>query len=451
REGVTDEIRGDGRTTRPGLDDLLRALLVLHVHLRLEVVVDERALLEATWHFLPPPSALLAGLATADDELVARTVGLAGAAFRLTPRRDRVAPTGGRALTTTVRVVDGVHHDTTDRGAAALPAHTAGLAPVDVRLLGVADLADGGAAAHVDATDLTGGHTQRGVGAFLAEQLDAHARGTSQLGAAAGTQLHGVDGGTGRDVAKRQVVARLDVGGGAGLDRGALLDALGRQDVALLAVHVVQQRDVGGAVGDVLDVRDLGRDAVLVQATEVDDAVGTLVPAATVARGDAAVGVATTGLAQRAQQRLRGRGRGDLGEVRNGRPTPTGGCRLVLANCHEFFSAFWNPRRLRDRASEDLDGLAVGRDGHERALGVLALAVTEAGPLALALTVGGVDAGDLHTEDLLDGDLDLRLVGVRVHDEGVGAFLDESVGLLRDDRRQQDVAGVGDGGHLLSS
>src|SRR6478609_4562729 len=40
-----------------------------------------------------------------------------------------------------------------------------------------------------------------------------------------------------------------------------------------------------------------------------------------------------------------------------------------------------SPARLRDRASEDLDGLAVGRDRHERALGVLALAVAEPGPL----------------------------------------------------------------------
>ena len=48
---------------------------------------------------------------------------------------------------TAVRVVDRVHHDTADGGTLALPAHPAGLAPVDVRLLGVADLADGGAAA----------------------------------------------------------------------------------------------------------------------------------------------------------------------------------------------------------------------------------------------------------------------------------------------------------------
>lgn len=91
------------------------------------------------------------------------------------------------------------------------------------------------------------------------------------------------------------------------------------------------------------------------------------------------------------------------------------------------------------------------RTGHERALGVLALAVTESGPLTLALTVGGVDARHLDAEDLLDGNLDLRLVRVRVHQEGVGAFLDQSVGLLGDDRSEQDVAGVSDGAHLASS
>ena len=195
---------------------------------------------------------------------------LAGAALGLAPRADRVTTTGGLALATTVRVVDRVHHDTTDGRALALPPHTAGLAPVDVRLLGVADLADGGAAAHVDATDLTAGHAQRGVGAFLAEQLDADTGRTGHLGAAAGPQLHGVDDGTGRDVAQRQVVAGLDVGVRPLLDHVALRKSLRRDDVALLAVDVVQQRDVRGAVGVVLDVRDLGVDAVLVVATEVD-------------------------------------------------------------------------------------------------------------------------------------------------------------------------------------
>src|SRR4051794_2813659 len=111
------------------------------------MVVDERALLQAAWHRWILLALVLAGATASDDELVAR-LGLAGAAFGLTPRADRVTATGGLALATAVRVVARVHHDTTDGGALALPAHPAGLAPVDVALFGIADLADGRAAAH---------------------------------------------------------------------------------------------------------------------------------------------------------------------------------------------------------------------------------------------------------------------------------------------------------------
>src|SRR4051794_9867447 len=55
---VTDHVRHDHRPARPGLDDVVRALLVLGVHLLLQVVVDEGALLQAARHlsyFLPLP------------------------------------------------------------------------------------------------------------------------------------------------------------------------------------------------------------------------------------------------------------------------------------------------------------------------------------------------------------------------------------------------------------
>src|SRR3954464_1443690 len=129
REGVPDEVGDDGRTTRPGLDDLLGVLLVLDVDLLEQMAVDKRALLQAAWHRWLLLALILAGAPAADDELVARLVGLAGAALGLTPRADRVATTGGLALTTTVRVVDRVHHDTTDGGALALPPHAAGFTP----------------------------------------------------------------------------------------------------------------------------------------------------------------------------------------------------------------------------------------------------------------------------------------------------------------------------------
>ena len=107
---------------------------------------------------------------------------------------------------------------------------------------------------------------------------------------------------TDRDVAQRQVVAGLDVGAGAVLDPVALAELVRGDDVALLAVRVVQQRDPGGAVGVVLDVRDLGRHAVLVVATEVDHPVRPLVATTDVTRGDAPGVVAATALGERADQ-----------------------------------------------------------------------------------------------------------------------------------------------------
>src|SRR3954449_13032341 len=144
-------------------------------------------------------STLLAGAAAADDHLVARLVRAAGAALGLTPRAHRVATAGGLALTTAVRVVDGVHRHAAHRRALALPAHAAGLAPVDVRLLGVADLADGGAAAHVGVAAQAGGHGQRREAALAGDQLHAGAGRAGDLRPAAGPQLDRVDDGADRD------------------------------------------------------------------------------------------------------------------------------------------------------------------------------------------------------------------------------------------------------------
>ena len=69
------------------------------------------------------------------------------------------------------------------------------------------------------------------------------------------------------------------------------VEAVGREDVALLAVDVVEERDARGAVRIVLDRSDRGRNADLV-AAPVDDAVALLVSTAAEAAGDAAVRVA---------------------------------------------------------------------------------------------------------------------------------------------------------------
>ncbi|EGJ76809.1 putative 50S ribosomal protein L2 [Streptomyces sp. Tu6071] len=333
RDRVAEHGRDDHRATGPGLDDVLGAGFVLYVHLLDEVVVDEGPLLETARH-LNPLLALLVRLAAADDVLAARLLGRARTTLLLTPGADRVATTGGLALTTTVGVVNRVHRHTANGRAHAQPALAAGLAPVDVRLLGVADLTDGGAAARVHHADLAGRHAEGRHGALASEQLHGGTGGAGELRAATGTELDRVDRGTDRDVTQRQVVAGLDVGALAVLDPVALLEAARRDDVALLAVGVVQQRDARGAVRVVLDVRDLRRHAVLVVTTEVDHSVGALVSATLVANGHT-TGVVTAALAvQRADQRLLRRGPRDLDEVGDAGATTARSRRLVLADTH---------------------------------------------------------------------------------------------------------------------
>ena len=77
----------------------------------------------------------------------------------------------------------------------------------------------------------------------------------------------------------------------------------GREDVALEAVGVVEQRDARRPVRVVLDRGDLRRHAVL-GALEVDDAVAALVAAALMARRDAALVVAAALLRQLLGERL---------------------------------------------------------------------------------------------------------------------------------------------------
>ncbi len=103
--------------------------------------------------------------------------------------------------------------------------------------------------------------------------------------------LNIVDHGTHGDVGQRQRVAGLDIRRGGGKHLVAGSQTHGGQDVATLAVLVLHQRDVGAAVGIVLQAQDGGGHVRLVP-LEVDDAVLALAAAAAVADGDAAVAVA---------------------------------------------------------------------------------------------------------------------------------------------------------------
>ena len=172
---------------------------------------------------------------------------------------------------------------------------TASLTQLYVRMIRVTNNADGSLAVQTDVTQLTGGQTNHCLAAFLSHQLSADACGTNQLCALARVQLDVVDHGTNRNVLNRQAVAGLDVGILGRNDLVADLQALGSEDICLLAVLVLNESDVSGTVRIILQGLNLGINVELLT-LEVNDTVLLLVAAADVANGDAAVAVAASGL-----------------------------------------------------------------------------------------------------------------------------------------------------------
>ena len=228
---------------------------------------------------------------------------------------------GGLALAAAVGVVDRVHGGAAGLRPDALVPVPSGLPDRDVLVVGVADRPDRGAAVRRDHAHLPGGKAQGRVAALLRDELDRRSRRAAELAAAARRHLDVVHDGSGRDAGQRQGVADLDVGALARHDLHADRQSLGREDVALLTVAVVQQRDVGGAIRVVLDRCDLGRDAVLA-ALEVDAPVAALGAAAAVAAGDPAVRVAPAGRRLALDERLLGLRARQLLPLEPGREAP---------------------------------------------------------------------------------------------------------------------------------
>ena len=106
-----------------------------------------------------------------------------------------------------------------------------------------------------------------------------------------------------------------------GEDRLPDLQAEGGDDVALVAVRIPDERDVGGAVRIVLDGLDLRRDPDLVTA-EIDDAVLPFVSAAAAPHGNAALVIASRLFGVGLEEAFFGLRLGDLGEVRNAHLAP---------------------------------------------------------------------------------------------------------------------------------
>lgn len=128
----------------------------------------------------------------------------------LTPGGNRAGTADGRAaLTTAVRMVAGVHNGTADGGTDTHVTGAAGLTDVDILMVDVAYLTDGGHAVELNVAQLAAGQTDHAVLAFLGHQLGHIAGGAGQLGTLTGVQLHIVDEGTDGDVGQGRALPGL--------------------------------------------------------------------------------------------------------------------------------------------------------------------------------------------------------------------------------------------------
>src|SRR3982750_1232201 len=150
-------------------------------------------------------------------------------------------------------MVDGVHGLTAHGRADAQPALGAGLAVHAQVVFVVGHFADRGAAVDVHLAALARLQAQRGVDAFARGEAGRGTGAARHLATLAGLQFDVVHDRADRDVAQLHGVARLDRRISAGADLVTRGHALGGEDVATLAVGVLHQRNVAGAVRIVLE------------------------------------------------------------------------------------------------------------------------------------------------------------------------------------------------------
>src|SRR5579859_4037015 len=273
--------------------------------------------------------------ATANNKLI-RPVVLAGfiAHCWLAPGRLGAWHTDGRtALATAVRVAAGVHCRSAYSRAPAHPTLAASLADLDVAVVNVADLTHCRHALFAYHTHFAAWQANLCKLVLAPDQLGRCTGGTHHLRATPTLQLDGMDEGANGDVAQGQCIAFFEGGARPAHQRVAYLQAQRGQDIALFAVHVMQQGDAGGSVRVILDGGNLRGDTVLVP-LEINDTQVALVAAPAMAHRHVSRNVAP-GLAPFfADERTLRLRFGDLLEAVAGHPTATGGSGLVDFNRH---------------------------------------------------------------------------------------------------------------------
>src|SRR6266404_2817493 len=374
-----------------------------------------------------PSTAYKVSLLSALDNVLVGALIVPGllAQRRERPRRLRVIALDA-AFTTAVRVIHRIHRYAANRRTNTLPARTSSLAVSLVLVVQIADLANCRHTINCELADFARRQLDQRQVAFLAEQLRGSSRCAHQLAATAWIQFNVVHHRARRNVAKLQSVARKDVSVLAGIDRRANFQTHRMQNVALVAIGVVQQRDVGAAVRVVFNGFDLGRHTVFI-AAEINLAVLLLVAATAVPYGNFALVVTSARALFRFQETLFRSLLGDMAFVENGhkqsrpriwikalqshlcllpcssrRPAPAA---LYFLTC--CLTRLTNSPRLQ--ILRKLDHLFAFGQLYVGFLPVAAISFGLPAAAHFSVEICGTHAGYFHLENLLHGFLDLRL------------------------------------------
>lgn len=189
-----------------------------------------------------------------------------------TPRSLRVLQSDRAvSLSSSMRVVHGVHGFTEHLRLLAHPAHASRLTDGDEVVLKVTYGTDRGGALRAEPSDLSARKLDDGMGSVDAHESSCGSRGADDLSATTERHFQVVDLVPHRDVFQLHAVAHFHLRARRADDGLADLQSVRSQDVALFAVLVVNEGDARGTVGIVLKRSDDAGNAGLVFALEIDE------------------------------------------------------------------------------------------------------------------------------------------------------------------------------------
>ena len=224
-----------------------------------------------------------------------------------------MAPTRTPALTATVGMIDGVHHDAAHFGTAPQPTRSSGLTYDYFAMIQIAHLSDGSTARLPYQSYFTGGQPQSGLSFSATHELHLSPGTAGHTRPLTRVQLDIVDGSANWNTGHRHCITDFDRSITTRHYRIPDTQTVDCNHVSLFTVAIGDQGDKCRAIRIVFDRCNPTGYADLIS-TKIDDAIAPFMPTTSTTHGNTASIIATTFFRQWSNQALLRRVRGDLVE-----------------------------------------------------------------------------------------------------------------------------------------